>query len=33
VGAQVNTRMVERDIFDGDAGLDKSGLWTAKAKL
>ncbi|KAH8675784.1 FMN-dependent dehydrogenase-domain-containing protein [Xylariales sp. PMI_506] len=24
----VNTRMVERDIFDGDAGLDNNGLWT-----
>jgi hypothetical protein len=30
---QVNARMVERDIFDGDAGLDKSGLWTSRAKL
>ncbi|KAK4127042.1 cytochrome b5-like protein [Parathielavia appendiculata] len=30
----INTRMVERDIFDGDAGLDRSGLWTsARAKL
>ncbi len=26
---QINTRAVERDIFDGDAGLDRSGLWTA----
>ncbi|KAK3902467.1 cytochrome b5-like protein [Staphylotrichum tortipilum] len=25
----INTRAVERDIFDGDAGLDRSGLWTA----
>jgi hypothetical protein len=32
-GDQVNTRMLERDIFDGDAGLDKSGLWTSRAKL
>ena len=30
---QINTRIVERDIYDGDSGLDKSGLWTAKAKL
>jgi hypothetical protein len=31
---QINTRMVERDIFDGDAGLDRSGLWTSsRAKL
>ncbi|KAK4247403.1 cytochrome b5-like protein [Corynascus novoguineensis] len=30
----INTRMVERDIFDGDAGLDRSGLWTSgRAKL
>ncbi|KAH8910412.1 FMN-dependent dehydrogenase [Coniochaeta sp. PMI_546] len=29
----VNARVVERDIFDGDAGLDKSGLWTSRAKL
>lgn len=30
----VNTRMLERDIYDGDAGLDRTGLWTAsKAKL
>ncbi|EGZ77083.1 hypothetical protein NEUTE2DRAFT_146701 [Neurospora tetrasperma FGSC 2509] len=29
----VNTRKVERDIFDGDAGLDKNGLWTSRAKL
>ncbi|UNI21075.1 L-lactate dehydrogenase (cytochrome) [Purpureocillium takamizusanense] len=28
----VNTRRVERDIYDGDPGLDKRGLWT-KAKL
>ncbi|KAK8056024.1 hypothetical protein PG993_001251 [Apiospora rasikravindrae] len=28
----VNTRMVERDIYDGAAGLDKMGLWT-KPKL
>lgn len=31
-GPQINTRRVERDIFDGDAELDKQGLW-AKAKL
>lgn len=30
---QVNPRMLERDIFDGGAGLDPSGLWTSKAKL
>ena len=30
---QINSRMVERDIFDGGAGLDKAGLWTARAKL
>ncbi|EAQ89381.1 hypothetical protein CHGG_06000 [Chaetomium globosum CBS 148.51] len=30
----INTRAVERDIFDGDAGLDRSGLWTSsRAKL
>ncbi|KAK4034058.1 cytochrome b5-like protein [Parachaetomium inaequale] len=30
----INTRMVERDIFDGGAGLDPSGLWTSsRAKL
>ncbi|KAK4131689.1 FMN-linked oxidoreductase [Trichocladium antarcticum] len=29
----INTRMVERDIFDGGAGLDTSGLWTSRAKL
>ncbi|KAK4240322.1 hypothetical protein C8A03DRAFT_42128 [Achaetomium macrosporum] len=30
----INTRVVERDIFDGGAGLDKSGLWTSsRAKL
>ncbi|KAH8893829.1 hypothetical protein GQ53DRAFT_745284 [Thozetella sp. PMI_491] len=28
----VNARMVERDIFDGDAGIDRTGLWS-KAKL
>ncbi|KAL3962086.1 hypothetical protein ACCO45_003609 [Purpureocillium lilacinum] len=28
----INTRRVERDIYDGDPGLDKRGLWT-KAKL
>ncbi|KAK7988943.1 polyketide synthase PKS2 [Apiospora arundinis] len=28
----INTRMVERDIYDGAAGLDKMGLWT-KSKL
>jgi isopentenyl diphosphate isomerase/L-lactate dehydrogenase-like FMN-dependent dehydrogenase len=30
---QINTRMVERDIYDGDAGLDTDGLWSPKAKL
>ncbi|KAK3330783.1 FMN-dependent dehydrogenase-domain-containing protein [Apodospora peruviana] len=29
----INSRMVERDIFDGGAGLDKAGLWAPKAKL
>ncbi|KAK5990847.1 L-lactate dehydrogenase (cytochrome) [Cladobotryum mycophilum] len=29
---QINTRRVDRDIFDGDPGLDKQGLWT-KSKL
>ncbi|KAK1833859.1 L-lactate ferricytochrome c oxidoreductase [Podospora conica] len=29
----INSRMVERDIFDGGAGLDKTGLWTGRAKL
>jgi hypothetical protein len=24
---QINTRRVERDIYDGDPGLDKRGLW------
>ncbi|KAL2757517.1 hypothetical protein ACRALDRAFT_2039930 [Sodiomyces alcalophilus JCM 7366] len=28
----INTRMVEKEIFDGDPGLDKGGLWTP-AKL
>ncbi|ORY62174.1 FMN-dependent dehydrogenase [Pseudomassariella vexata] len=28
----INSRMVERDIYDGDAGLDTTGLWT-KSKL
>ncbi|KAK0730854.1 FMN-dependent dehydrogenase-domain-containing protein [Lasiosphaeris hirsuta] len=26
----INSRVVERDIFGGDAGLDRSGLWRAK---
>lgn len=30
---QINSRMVERDIFDGGAGLDSVGLWTSRAKL
>jgi len=25
--------MVERDIYDGEDGLDRKGLWTANAKL
>ncbi|KAI1849258.1 hypothetical protein JX265_008670 [Neoarthrinium moseri] len=29
----INTRMVERDIYDGEAGLDRDGLWEPKAKL
>jgi hypothetical protein len=29
---QINTRKVERDIYDGDPGLDKKGLWE-RAKL
>ncbi|KAM7219377.1 L-lactate ferricytochrome c oxidoreductase [Rhypophila decipiens] len=29
----INTRMVERDIFDGGAGIDKNGLWTPTPKL
>ena len=33
VRTQINSRMVERDIFDGAAGLDKAGLWIARAKL
>ncbi|KAJ6783261.1 hypothetical protein PWT90_09772 [Aphanocladium album] len=28
----INTRRVERDIYDGEAGLDRQGLWT-KSKL
>ncbi|KAM4059706.1 FMN-dependent dehydrogenase [Hirsutella rhossiliensis] len=28
----INSRRVERDIYDGDPGLDRQGLWT-KAKL
>jgi hypothetical protein len=28
----VNARQVERDIYDGDSGLDRQGLWT-KSKL
>lgn len=30
---QINSRMVERDIFDGGSGLDKNGLWVPRAKL
>jgi hypothetical protein len=32
---QINTRAVERDIFDGEPGLDRTGLWepSSKAKL
>lgn len=29
---QINTRRVERDIYDGAPGLDKKGLWQ-RAKL
>lgn len=29
---QINTRAVERDIYDGSARLDKLGLWE-KARL
>jgi hypothetical protein len=29
---QINSRVVERDIYDGEAGLDRSGLWE-KSKL
>lgn len=29
---QVNTRKVERDIYDGEDGLDRRRLWT-KSKL
>ncbi|KAK1757838.1 FMN-dependent dehydrogenase-domain-containing protein [Echria macrotheca] len=29
----INSRMVERDIFDGGAGLDRHGLWVSRAKL
>jgi hypothetical protein len=29
---QINTRAVERDIYDGNAGLEKLGLWV-KANL
>lgn len=32
VPLQINSRMVERDIYDGEPGLDKGGLWT-KSKL
>lgn len=33
--SQINTRRVERDIYDGEPGLDKRGLWAGltKAKL
>ena len=32
--SQINSRAVERDIYDGPAGLDRSGLWTnVKAKI
>lgn len=24
---QINSRAVERDIYDGEAGLEKPGLW------
>ncbi|PHH80996.1 hypothetical protein CDD83_3656 [Cordyceps sp. RAO-2017] len=29
----INSRRVERDIYDGEAGLEKRGLWTTKARL
>lgn len=29
---QINSRAVERDIYDGQAGLEKLGLWV-KANL
>ena len=29
---QINSRMVERDIYDGPAGFEKFGLWV-KARL
>lgn len=30
---QVNARMVERDIYDGEPNLDQSGLWEKSAVL
>lgn len=30
---QVNTRMVERDIYDGEPNLDRSGLWEKQAAV
>lgn len=30
---QVNTRMLERDIYDGEPNLDKTGLWEKSGLL
>lgn len=30
---QVNTRMLERDIYDGEPNLDKQGLWEKAALI
>lgn len=29
---QINTRVVERDIYDGESGLDRQGLWSSLAR-
>lgn len=30
---QINTRMLERDIYDGEPNLDKTGLWEKSGLL
>lgn len=30
---QINSRAVERDIYDGEPGLDKNGLWEKAASV
>lgn len=31
--SQVNTRMLERDIYDGEPNLNKTGLWEKAALI